>query len=248
MPRTEVHGDLIDAVHGVLAAHGDPVRAAGQQRYMKSAMPFHGVTMPQLRTLIRPLLAGKRYALASPTQWQATARALWDDATHREERYAAQELLGHRRYAAWLTPEVLPLIEHLVTSGAWWDHVDDLATRHTGSVLRTHRLEATPVLRAWMLADAGEGAMWLRRTAILAQLHHRRDTDLALLTDALEASLEVGPDGRPTSHGREFFIRKAIGWALRQHSRIDPEWVLGFVAEHADRMSALSRREALKHL
>ena len=248
MPDTPVRTDLIDAVCRALAAQGDPVRATGQQRYMRSALPFHGVTMPQVRTLTRALLTDDTLAPDSPEEWRATVRALWDTATHREERYAAQEVLAHRRYAAWLAPDVLPLIEHLVTTGAWWDHVDGLATRHTGSVLRTHRAEVTPVLRRWMVADDRDGAMWLRRTAILAQLHHREETDLDLLSDAVDANLEVAVGGGLTPYGREFFVRKAIGWALRQHARTDPAWVRTFVATRGGRMSGLSRREALKHL
>ena len=84
--------------------------------------------------------------------------------------------------------------------------------------------------------------MWLRRTAVLCQLHRKDQVDVDLLRHALEANLE---DSR---HGREFFVRKAVGWALRQHARADPDWVRAFVAEHEDRLSGLSRREALKHL
>ncbi len=105
------------------------------------------------------------------------------------------------------------------------------------SWLRTGR-EVTPVLRAWAVDDD----LWLRRTAILSQIGHKEDTDLDLLAFALTHNLE------DTRHGRTFWIRKAVGWALRQYARTEPAWVRTFVAGHDERLSGLSRREALKHL
>ena len=84
--------------------------------------------------------------------------------------------------------------------------------------------------------------LWVRRTAILAQLKHRADTDVDLLSDVLDANLEG------SLHGKDFFIRKAVGWALRQHARVDPDWVRAYVDSRGDHLSGLSRREALKHL
>ena len=94
------------------------------------------------------------------------------------------------------------------------------------------------MLERWAVDDD----LWLRRTAILAQLKRKDGTDLDLLRLALEQNLE------DSLHGREFFIRKALGWALREHAKTDPDWVRAFVAEHEDRLSGLTRREALKHL
>jgi 3-methyladenine DNA glycosylase AlkD len=93
-----------------------------------------------------------------------------------------------------------------------------------------------------MRADAVDPHLWVRRTAILAQLKHREATDLDLLTDVIDANLEG------SLHGSDFFIRKAVGWALRQHARTDPDWVRAFVDSRGTRLSGLSRREALKHL
>jgi 3-methyladenine DNA glycosylase AlkD len=106
-------------------------------------------------------------------------------------------------------------------------------------VLAGHREDVTPVVRRWA---TDEESMWVRRAAILAQLRHRAGTDTALLAAAVEANL-VG-----STHGSEFFVRKAIGWALREHSRTDPDWVRAFVDAHADRLAPLSRREALRLL
>ena len=139
-------------------------------------------------------------------------RALWDGAAYREERYAALAVTGHRAARAWQDPTALGLYRHLVVTGAWWDYVDVVAADRVGPILLRHRPIVTPLLRA----DAVDAHLWVRRTAILAQLKHREETDLDLLTDVIDANLEG------STFGREFFVRKAIGWALRQHARVDP--------------------------
>ncbi|HLS26621.1 MAG TPA: DNA alkylation repair protein [Beutenbergiaceae bacterium] len=227
--------DLIGAIRAGLAAAGDPERAAGQQRYMKSTMPFHGVRMGQVRRIVRAAVA--RHPLENGTQWEATIRELWDDAARREERYAATALARHPSARAYRTPEVLDLYRHLVT-GAWWDHVDEIAAHLVGEVLRFEPDAVEPVLRGWA---EGED-MWLRRTAILAQLRSKDGTDTALLAHCLSTNLEG------SRFGSEFFIRKAVGWALREYAKTDPDWVRRFVAEHCERLSGLSVREASKHL
>ncbi|MFC4786522.1 DNA alkylation repair protein [Nocardioides sp. MAHUQ-72] len=223
---------LVAAVRQALAGAGDPERAVAQQRYMKSEMPFHGISSPQLKALLRPLLA--TYAPASRAEWEATVRTLWDGATHREERYAALALAEHRRARAWRDPALVPLVEHLVRTGAWWDLVDDVAVHLAGAVLAGHPDEMGPVVRAWANADD----LWLRRTAVICQLGRRDATDLDLLRHAVEANVD----------DTSFWLRKAIGWALRDLARTDPDWVRAEVDRLDGRLSGLSRREALKHL
>jgi 3-methyladenine DNA glycosylase AlkD len=222
----------LEELRAELAAAGDPVRAEQQQKYMKSAMPCHGVSSPQLRVLLRPHL--RAFDPADRAEWERTVRALWDGATHREEWYAAIAFARHRRARAWQDTESLHLYRHLIVTGAWWDVVDVIAAHLVGGVLAGHRAEATPVLRAWAVDDD----LWLRRTSVLCQLGHGLDTDLDLLTYAIEQNLE----------DTSFWLRKAIGWALRQHARVDPDWVTGYVDTLGDRLSGLSRREATKHL
>ena len=206
------------------------------QAYMKSAMPYRGVPAPALRRLCREVFA--EYRLPDEAAWRSAVLALWDDASYREERYAAHELTGHRFYRAFQTPGSLDLYRHLVVTGAWWDHVDAIASRRIGPLLLAFPSEVRPVVEAWSVDDD----LWLRRTAVICQLLAKDRTDVDLLRDVLEANLE------DTLHGRDFFVRKAVGWALRQHARLDPDWVRDFVDTHADRLSNLSRREALKHL
>jgi len=116
--------------------------------------------------------------------------------------------------------------------------VDEIAAHLVGSVLAGHRDAVTQTIRGW----AADDHLWVRRTAILAQLRHGADTDVALLAEVLDDNLTDSP------HGSDFFIRKAVGWALRQHARTDPAWVITYVAGREPRLSGLSRREALKHL
>ena len=206
------------------------------QSYMKSRMPFLGVDAKSMRSACTAVFDAR--PLAGEQQWREAVQLLWDGATHREEWYAAIELTGHRYYRDHQGPDTLALYLHLVTTGAWWDVVDNIAGNRVGPILRSSPATVTPVVRSWAVDDD----LWVRRTAILCQLGSKAATDTDLLAHVLEQNLE---DSR---HGREFFIRKAVGWALRQHARVDPEWVVDFVAAHHDRLSGLSRREALKHV
>lgn len=228
-PRT----DVIAALRAALLPHADPERAVGQQRYMKSELPYLGLTTPALRKALRPVLASPAYTIAERAQWEATVRALWSEATHREHWYAAIALLGHRAYRDWRDPAALPLMGDLIRDGAWWDVVDDIATHHVREVLLGWPDDVAPLLREW----ARDGHLWIRRAAVLAQVGAKDRTDPRLLADVIEPNIEH-PD---------FFSRKAIGWALRDYARTDPNWVRDFVESHPN-LSALSRREALRHL
>ena len=233
-----VRGDLLDAVCRELEKAGDPARAKGQQAYMKSAMPFRGVTAPHLRATLRPLLADPSYRLVERDEWEATIRGLWDDAAFREERYAALAISGHRLYRAWARDRsAMPLYRYLIETGAWWDFVDEIAANRVGPVLRAHPEAEAERMRSWAVAES----MWVRRAAILSQLGSKGETDRQLLLDCIT----------PNVSDREFFIRKAIGWSLRQYAHSGPsaaEWVRRSVDQLGPQLSALSTREALKNL
>jgi 3-methyladenine DNA glycosylase AlkD len=227
------HDDLVTALRTALAEHADPVRAPDQQRYMKSPLPYLGLTTPVLRAALRPVLADPALRIEDRARWEASVRALWDRATHREHWYAALALLGHRHYRSWRDRQTMPLLEHLVRTGRWWDVVDDIATHRVRELLMAQPDQIAPVLREW----AHDEELWIRRTAILSQVGAKELTDPALLVEVIEPSI-ADPD---------FFARKAIGWALRDYARTAPDWVREFVAARPQ-LSALSRREALKHL
>ena len=225
--------ELVAAIRRALAAAADPERAGPMRAYLKSALPMLGVPMPVRTALLRPLLAA--HPLPDAGGWRATVLALWREAGYREERYAALAVARHRPYQPHLLGDPrasLALLDELVVTGAWWDLVDETATRLVGPLLRAHPAAVTPVLRAW----ASDPDRWRRRTAVICQIGSGTRTDTALLTAAVEANA-ADPD---------FFLRKGIGWALRQHARTDPDWVRRFVSAH--QLSPLSRREALRHL
>lgn len=218
--------ELVDSIRQSLRDNADAERAASQRAYMKSALPFWGVPVPTARSLTKQCAAGIRDA----GLLREAAEVLWRDATHREERYAATTLLGLRPLRGRL--DMLDLYEEMIRTGAWWDLVDEVAGR-VGDALSAYPQAVTQALLAWSADDD----MWIRRTSIIAQLRRKTDTDRELLTIAIESN------GEDT----EFFIRKAIGWALREYAKTDAEWVRTFVATHPE-LSGLSKREALKHI
>lgn len=203
---------------------------------MKSELPYSGVPAQPLRKILREVVPA--HPLPDRATWEATVRRLWDEAGYREEWYAALAVAGHRLYREHQDADTLHLYRDLVVDGAWWDVVDDIASHLVGGILAADPHRVTPVMRAWSVDDD----LWVRRTAILCQLGRKADTDTDLLRYAIEHNLE------DSLHGRQFFLRKAVGWALRQYAWTDPAWVRSFVAEHATTMSGLSRREALKNI
>jgi 3-methyladenine DNA glycosylase AlkD len=222
---------LISAVRTGLAELADPVRAPAMQAYMKSALPFRGVPKPQRSVLMKGVMSA--HPLPDRVTFTATVGRLWRDAEFREERYAAIDLSGHRAYRGWQDPGLLGLYEEMIVGGAWWDYVDELAIRRVGPILRGERAAVTPLLLRW----ATDPDRWRRRTAVICQVSAKEETDRVLLTSAVEANI-----GDP-----DFFLRKGIGWALRDYARTAPDWVREFVTGHPD-LSGLSTREALKHL
>jgi 3-methyladenine DNA glycosylase AlkD len=218
---------LSAAVRTSLRAAADASLAPGQQAYMKSAMPFLGVRVPEVRRLVRALV--RELGIDDTGVLVPAARELWDDATHREERYAAAALLGLRPLHGDLS--LVPFHEHVARTGAWWDHVDEAAHR-IADLHDVHPAETAAIVRRWSTDDS----LWVRRLAILGQLGRRDRIDLDLLDAVLEPNLA----------DREFFVRKAVGWALREAARVDPAWVRVYADTHE--LSPLSRREALKHL
>lgn len=218
--------ELVDAIRVSLRDAANPLLAPGQQAYMKSAMPFLGVKVPTVRALTRQ--AARGYGDAD--ELREVAQTLWREATHREERYAATTILSLRPLRARL--DMLDLYEEMIRVGAWWDLVDEVSAR-LGEVLMAHPVEVTQLMLIWSTDDD----VWIRRASIICQLRRKHDTDRELLSIAIESNIE----------DTEFFIRKAIGWALREYGKTDARWVRAFVDAHPE-LSGLSKREALKHL
>ncbi len=218
-------------VRQALQTVAEPARAPAMQAYMKSAMPYLGVSTVPRRTVLKPLFAGLDWS--DGKAWQADVLAIWRDADFREERYAALELTGVKAARAFQTIDALPLYEEMIVTGAWWDYVDEIAGHRLWTLLRNDRAAMTKQMRAWS-TDAN---MWKRRSSIICQLPAKQATDLDLLYACIE----------PSIGSSEFFLRKAIGWALRQYAWTDPDEVTRYVAANEHRLSGLSKREALKN-
>ena len=223
---------LIRAMRAALRDVADPVKAPFMQAYMKSAMPYLGIQAGLFRKTAKSVL--RAHPLESFDDWRDSALGLWRGARYREERYAAIEVAGYQAYEEFRTLDALPLYQEMIATGAWWDYVDAIASHRIGELLRKYPRRMRPILRQWAVSDD----IWIRRSAILAQLGFKQDTDLDLLYTCIEPSL-----GRP-----EFFLRKAIGWALRQHAWTDPAEVIRYVKMNEQRLSNLSKREALKNV
>ncbi|HET7705522.1 MAG TPA: DNA alkylation repair protein [Thermoanaerobaculia bacterium] len=211
----------------------EPARAIGAQAYMKSEMPFLGVAATPMRKVCKRVFAEE--PLQTAEDWRDAVLSLWRGAKYREERYAAIELSGMKQYRGWQDLQTLPMYEEMIVTGAWWDYVDAIAIHRVGEyLLRDFPAPMKKTMRRWSVDDD----LWKRRTSILCQITFKKDTDLELLYDCIEPSLA----------SREFFLRKAIGWALRSHAWVDPAEVKRYVRKHAHQLSPLSRREALKNI
>ncbi len=212
-----------------LAKIGDPGRAADMARYMKTDMPFYGVHKPEWSKVYREMR--RRFPITSRTGYQTAVRALWAQ-PHREEKHCAIRLaVDHPQY---VTIGTVPLYRRMIVEGAWWDFVDDIAARLIGKVLLDDRARMHPKLDRWI----DDQNLWVRRSAILSQLKHKSVTDQDQLFGYCLKRAEE----------KQFFIRKAIGWAFREYAKTEPDAVRAFALEHRERLSGLSFREATKHL
>jgi len=226
-----VNRELVSTVRRELAARADPSKAPQMQAYLKTEMPCLGVTVPLQREIAAQAAAA--FPLESFDDWRDTVLELRRGAEQREELGCAGFLAGQRRYRAFQTLEALPVYEELIVQGAWWDLVDEIATHRLGPLLLAYPAE----MRRKMLAWSRNRSLWKRRSSIICQVTLKKKTNLELLYACIE----------PNLGDRDFFIRKAIGWALRSYVYTDPDEVARYVRENESRLSPLSRREALRN-
>jgi 3-methyladenine DNA glycosylase AlkD len=217
----------LDNIRLSLESSRDEVRAVPMRAYMRDQFAFLGIPAPRRTKLVRAGLLASQ-ALKKPID-EALVLELWG-LNEREFQYAACDYLAWQRKK--LQAHHLALLERLITEKSWWDSVDSLV--HNVGAISLRFPESHPTLERWAQSEN----FWLRRAAILHQLGSKTNTDeLRLFKFVLD-----------NSQDSEFFIRKAIGWALREHSYTNPEGVRNFVLEHQNKLSTLSKREALKGL
>jgi len=220
---------LTEFVRSELMAAANPEKAGPMAAYMKTDMPFHGVQKAGRTPILRQLK--KQFVPTDRPEYEQAVLALWQ-MSHREEKYLA---IGYAQaFKEFVVVRSMPLYRQMIVEGAWWDFVDGIASWLVGGAMSVDRDECEPIVREWI----GDHDMWLRRSSIICQLGRKTGTDTVLLNDACSANLADA----------EFFIRKAIGWALREYAKTDPDWVRAYVEVHREELSGLSYREATKHL
>lgn len=201
--------------------------ALGQKRYLKDQFEFLGISTPLRRELQQAFLDKKH--LPQKEEGLRLVKSIWV-LGKREYQYFAQELCF--KYVKQFEEKDLELLEWLVMHDSWWDTVDFIATKLLGSYFTSFPHKRDETIQKWI--DSNH--LWLKRSAILFQLKYKEKFDTEFLDKVITQII-------PT---KEFFLNKAIGWALREHAKLDPEWVKNYVQQKP--LSTLSKREALKHL
>lgn len=206
----------------------NPAQAAPMKKYMRDQFEYLGIKTPQSLVLQKEFYSRK--GLPEIADLDSILHELWAR-PEREFQYVAVGLLGRCEHK--LPASFIKTIEYLIVTKSWWDTVDSLAGGTVGMHFKRFPEVREKYLSKWRISEN----FWLRRTTILFQLGYKQDTDFELLCDIIRENLG----------SKEFFINKAIGWALRQYARVDPKAVRKFVNTTMD-LNPLSRREAMKHL
>ena len=217
----------VDSLKILFEQNADPVQAVPMKKYMRDQFEYLGIKTPQNAELQKKFFA--EHGFPPVSQLDTVLRDLWS-LPPREFQYVAVGLLG--RANKEIPAKFIRTIEYLLVTKSWWDTVDSIAGGTVGVHFQRYPEVREKYLPKWRASDN----FWLRRTTILFQLNYKKETDFDLLCEIICENLG----------SREFFINKAIGWALRQYARIDPKAVKKFVK--STDLNPLSRREAMKHL
>jgi 3-methyladenine DNA glycosylase AlkD len=210
-----------------LQMQGNPVIASGAKAYLRNQFEFFGVKAPERMYILAAFL--KSEGLPKQTEFEPVMKSAWEHPC-REMQYVSMEIASKMR--KHFTPESIDMLEYLICKKSWWDTVDYIAPQLVCSYFMNFPEMQAETIDKWMAS----GNIWLQRSCLLFQLKAKDKTDETLLYQLIK-ELAAHPD---------FFIRKAIGWALREHAKRNPESVKHFVDSTA--LSVLSKREALKHI
>ncbi|NYF25483.1 3-methyladenine DNA glycosylase AlkD [Sporosarcina sp. JAI121] len=215
--------------HGIIEkfeANRNEELAGPMKAYLKNHFPFLGIKSPLRKELVKEQF--REYALPEPGR---VFDEVWKLYTlpEREYQYAAIALI--EKMKKHVTTEDYPSLLQLIETKSWWDSVDSIAPHFVGHLVKLDRGYGEKTMMEWSLSNN----IWTNRSAILHQLKFKHETDIDLLFNIIEQH----------SSSKEFFIQKAIGWALREYAKTDPSSVKSFVERHP--LKPLSKREALKH-
>lgn len=217
--------NFVQNLRKALELRANPENAAHQKAYMRNQFAFFGLKAPEQKALYRDFF--KQHGSPPADEIRTVIRELWQQ-PEREFQHFGMLLL--EKYVKEGEADMINLFEFMITTKSWWDTVDMIASRLVGPHFKRFPKQIPIYTEKWMKS----GNFWLQRTALLFQLKYKKNTDTKLLFNLIER----------LAHEDEFFIRKAIGWALREYSKTDPQAVINFVESHE--LKPLSRREALK--
>lgn len=217
--------EYADRLVSLLKENQNEENREAMEKYMRNQFAFFGIKTPERNALMREFL--KENGKPPVDELPVIVRSLWR-APQRECQYAAMTLLDKR--ARYLTKDHLPLIEEIILTGSWWDTIDLIASNMVGRIHEKDNVDE--YLEKWIHSDN----FWLNRTAILHQLKYKEKTDEKRLFRYILMHNE----------SKEFFIQKAIGWALREYSKTNPEAVRQFIDR--ENLAPLSKREGMKHI
>ena len=215
----------LQCLYELFSEERNAVIAEQQEQYMKHNFSFFGIKTPRRRELQSPFLI--KNELPPKAELFDAVQQLWQW-NEREMQMFGQELVA--KYVKHFEPNDIVLLEYMITNKSWWDSVDFIAANLVGPYFIEYPDAKALNIERWLES----GNIWLQRTCLLYQLKYGKETDLLMLINVIDRLNGSG----------EFFINKAIGWALRQYGKVDPHWVEDFV--NNSELSALCHREALK--
>jgi 3-methyladenine DNA glycosylase AlkD len=217
----------VKSIKTLFIEHADPKQAAPMKVYLRDQFEHLGIKSPRMMELLKQFFTDN--GLPRLSDLDCIVRELWSF-PQREFQYVAANLIT--KLEKQLSEDFIDTLEYLLVTKSWWDTVDAISTGILGPYFKRYPKIRNKYLAKWRKSDN----FWLRRATILFQLYYKQETDFELMREIIRENL----------NSKEFFINKAIGWALRQYTRVDPEAVRKFVKETS--LHPLSAREALKWL
>lgn len=218
---------FISKLTTTLQKNSNPENAKAMKAYMRNQFEFYGIKAQDRKGLSAPFFRKEKRPKVD--ELEEVVLLMWND-PHREVQYIAMELVD--KYKAELTVDYFLMLEKMIIQESWWDTVDYIASNLVGNLVKRFPETGYKMIEKWR----NSGNFWLVRTCILFQLKYTDEVDEKLLFSLIKES----------SKDTAFFIRKAIGWSLRQYAKFKPERVVWFVENHE--LSGLSKREALKNM
>lgn len=231
-PEKNAIQPLLTALEIEFTQNADQALGLKQKKWMRDQFPFLGIATPERRKLQKAIFKQHLHAAKQMSEDDTIEliQSLWNK-SHREFHYAAIDIA--KSALKHYSPKMLSVFEKMIRTNPWWDTVDDIASNLIGNLIKKH-----PALLNQMDAWIQDEHLWIRRTALIFQLKWKKETDFKRLFDYCEKKMDE----------KEFFIQKAIGWALREYSKTDKRSVQEFLKKHRSALSPLSFAEASKHL